>query len=106
MKIKRFNWFLDLICQETVEAITLCPFGIYIRAEIPDMIVVQHEQIHWKQQIEMLVIPFYIWYGIETLLRGYNKISFEQEAYKNENNTNYLKIRKHYAWIKYLKRVL
>ena len=102
MKIKEFNWFLDLVCSKDVEAITLCPFGIFVRAEIPDMITVQHEEIHWKQQLEMLIIPFYIWYGIEVLIRGYDKISFETEAYKNQYNKNYLKIRKHYAWTKYL----
>jgi hypothetical protein len=102
MKTKRFGWFLNLVCSKDIEGITLFPFGIFIRAEIPDVITVNHEMIHWNQQKEMLVIPFYIWYLVEALIHGYAKISFETEAYKNQNNTNYLKTRKHYAWIKYL----
>lgn len=73
-----------------------------------------HERIHInKQMLEMLVVFFYLWYVIEFLIRWigngfkdfhgcYRKISFEQEAYQNQNNLNYLKERKPYAWIHYL----
>ena len=59
----------------------------------------------------MLIIPFYLQYGIEWLIRliryrntrkAYKTISFEQEAYNNERNAEYIKNRKYYAWIKYL----
>lgn len=61
----------------------------------------------------MLFIFFYIWYGIEFLIRWigngfrdfhgcYRKISLEQEAYDNDDNPDYLKTRKHYAWLKYI----
>ena len=30
---------------------------------------VNHERIHIRQQLEMLVLPFFIWYGIEFLFR-------------------------------------
>lgn len=55
---------------------------------------------------------FYIWYGIEYLIvrcfhkkqnDGYHDISFEEEAYNNELDYNYLDNRKHFSWIKYLK---
>lgn len=73
-----------------------------------------HEKIHLKQMQEMLWIFFYIWYmieyGIIWFIRfsdkqntKYHDISFEEEAYNNENNFEYTKIRKHYSWIKYLK---
>lgn len=32
-------------------------------------IVINHESIHTAQMKEMLYIPFYIWYGIEWLIR-------------------------------------
>ena len=54
----------------------------------------KHEKIHIAQQKEMLVIPFYLWYFIEWLVRlfkkgnAYQNISFEREAYVNEYNFN------------------
>jgi hypothetical protein len=100
MRIRKMNKFLQLF-GKNVTGITLAPFGIYVM-DLNDKTTLNHEKIHWKQQIEMLIIPFYIWYEIEHLLRGYYKISFEQESYQNQNDENYLTNRKHYAWMKYL----
>ena len=70
-----------------------------------------HERIHHKQQLEMGLIFFYLWYGIEYLIRliqykkhdkAYRNISFECEAYLNDFNSSYLKVRKRYSWTKYL----
>lgn len=74
-----------------------------------DDVTINHESIHTEQMKEMLYIFFYIWYIIEWIIRlfkkgnAYRNISFEQEAYDNENNLDYLKTRKHYGWFKYLK---
>lgn len=68
-----------------------------------------HESIHTVQMKEMLYIFFYIWYIVEWVIRlfkkgnAYRNISFEQEAYNNEDNLEYLNNRKHYEWFKYLK---
>lgn len=70
--------------------------------------VINHESIHTEQMKEMLYIFFYIWYLIEWLIKcilppmatAYRDISFEQEAYMNEYDYNYLENRKHYAWLK------
>lgn len=86
-----------------VVAITLFPFGIYVR----DFgIKTYHEQIHWVQQKEMLCLFFYLWYLIEWFIKlfkyknkAYYAISFEREAYDNESNLNYLKTRKSFAWL-------
>ena len=59
----------------------------------------------------MLVLPFYIWYIIELLLRritkskheAYVSLAFEKEAYQNQYDLNYLKRRKPFSWFKYLK---
>ena len=73
--------------------------------------IINHEKIHLRQQIEMLIIPFYIWYGIEFLFRwiktkdkdiAYRSISFEREAYANEYNLSYLKKRTFWRFLKYL----
>lgn len=70
-----------------------------------------HINIHLRQQKEMLVIFFFLWYGIEWLVRlvqyrnattAYKNISFEREAYANQNSIDYLDIRKPYSFIKYI----
>lgn len=72
---------------------------------------IRHEEIHRKQMIEMLVIFFYLWYGLEYLIRiciyknvreAYRNISFEREAYSNDHLISYK--RKPFAWIKFLKQ--
>ena len=73
--------------------------------------VVNHEKIHLRQQIEMLIVFFFIWYGLEFLIRlmryknfktAYRNISFEREAYANELNTDYLSRRSFFSFTKYL----
>ena len=74
-------------------------------------VIINHESIHIKQQAEMLVLPFYIWYFTEWFIKtirytnfntAYKNLSFEREAHSNESNPDYLKTRKKYSWIKYL----
>lgn len=64
--------------------------------------LVNHERIHLRQQLELLIIPFYIWYLIAFYRRGYHNISFEKEAYVNDNKLTYLKKRRIFAFIKYI----
>lgn len=68
-----------------------------------------HESIHTAQMKELGYVFFYLLYFIEWVIRlfinmpyAYRAISFEQEAYQNEDNLDYLKTRKHYSWIKYI----
>lgn len=67
--------------------------------------------IHIRQQAEMLVIPFYIWYLTEWFIKyiiyrnfdkAYRNIGFEREAYLNENDLIYLKKRRFWSFLKYL----
>ena len=77
-----------------------------------DLNLVHHERIHIIQQIELLVIPFFMWYFIEYGIRmlqykfdghkAYRNISFEREAYANELDLDYLKKRKFYSFLKYI----
>lgn len=73
--------------------------------------LINHERIHIRQQLEMLIIPFFIWYAIEYLLRllyyknrnlAYRNISFEREAYQNERDFSYLKHRKLWGFTAFL----
>lgn len=68
--------------------------------------VVNHESIHFQQALELGVLPFYILYILEWLLKlpfygakAYEAISFEREAYGNDTNLKYLQTRKRYNWI-------
>ncbi len=74
--------------------------------------VINHEKIHLRQQVELLWVFFFLWYGIEFLIRwiqfknplvAYFNISFEKEAYANEIDMEYLKNRKFWSFAKYLK---
>lgn len=78
---------------------------------ISDKIVINHEKIHLRQQLELLILPFYVLYLINYLINrfrfknhdeAYRKIIFEQEAYRNDENLNYLKSNNWYGWIKLL----
>jgi len=77
-----------------------------------DKVLINHEWIHLKQQLELLIIPFFLWYGIEFLARlqqyknwhlAYRNISFEREAYCNESNVKYLNQRGFWQFLKYLR---
>lgn len=93
--------------------IALWPFIVVkYKAFKTDAIFINHERIHLRQQLELLILPFYLWYGIEYLLRlwqykdrhlAYLNISFEREAYSNEKDLHYLKRRKFWAFTPYLK---
>lgn len=111
-KIKPMNWFVRMITFGSACGITLAPFGIYIDKDYMDRkSIINHEQIHWEQQMEMFILPFYIWYGIEWFIRiftnwghAYLSIAFEREAYSNDLNLNYISTRSKFAWLKYLKK--
>ncbi len=80
------------------------------KADLNDRVLLDHEKIHLRQQLELLVIPFYLLYLLNYLLNlvkykshnaAYLNIVFEREAYSNENNVRYLESRKWFAWIRY-----
>lgn len=108
--------------------IIICPklkeYGIYGLAIYPfifihnsesilDKELINHEKIHLQQELELLIIPFYIIYGINWIVNyfkyksweeAYRNIIFEREAYQNDYNLNYLKNRRMFSFIKYLKK--
>ena len=92
--------------------LTFFPFVILTnKHDALDKVCINHERIHLRQQLELLVLPFYVWYGIEFVIRllilkdrnkAYRTISFEREAYVNEKDLNYLKSRSFWNFLKYL----
>lgn len=112
------------------EALTVWPF-IFVRSKNFDEVDENHERIHGRQQLEMLVVGivlsvvlcstgcgwwslfalpiFFYWYLLEWSVRlvflpgnAYRQTSFEAEAYNHEDDMYYLRHRKPFAWIKYL----
>ena len=91
--------------------ITLFPFMVLKnKALSKNSVLINHEKIHLKQQLELLVVPFFILYGLEFVIRlikhrnwhlAYKNISFEREAYINESNFDYLRNRKNWSFMNY-----
>ena len=64
-KIKKMNLFVRILTFGWAAGITLAPFGIYIKEGYENQRgIITHEKIHWQQQLEMLIIFFYLWYVI------------------------------------------
>lgn len=91
---------------------TIFPF-IVIRKDLDakNLVLINHEKIHLRQQLELLVLPFYFIYLLDYLLKivrykdkniAYRNIIFEREAYSNESDLYYLKKRGFWNWRKYL----
>lgn len=126
----------DIIPFKGFQAITILPF-IFARNKAKPLkdYVVNHESIHLRQQLEVLIASFvlilamvlifglswrwlfaslfvfYTWYGIEWLIRwiichdthlAYKNIAFEQEAFLNQYDMNYLSDRKLFAWVEFI----
>ncbi|NIJ51781.1 hypothetical protein [Dyadobacter arcticus] len=107
----KFKGFLFILSFLRVEGIALFPF-IFIKRESPGPFLINHERIHIRQQLEMGIIIFYIWYLVEYFIRlvqhrnhylAYLHISFEREAYQNQFNLDYLQNRSFWAFWRYLK---
>lgn len=94
------------------KGITIWPF-VFLKSKFlkGNQILINHEKIHLRQQLELLVIPFYLVYGIEFLVKlikysnwhvAYKNISFEREAYGKEMDLDYLNHRPFWRFLKYL----
>lgn len=77
-----------------------------------DKQLLNHEKIHLRQQLELFILPFYLFYTLEFLVRlvqfkngqkAYRNISFEREAFANENRLDYLNNRPFWSFLKYIR---
>ncbi len=112
-------WYMILIVFKYLtpkgfRGITIYPFVFLAnKSDRNDLVFVNHERIHIRQQLEMLVLPFFVWYAIEFIFRciqyrnakmaDYN-ISFEREAYAKEKELDYLQSRSFWAFCDFLKK--
>lgn len=93
-------------------AMALFPFILLKNeAQKNDQVLINHEKIHLRQQLEMLILPFYVVYLLNYFInllkyknhdQAYFNISFEREAYQHETDLNYLSERKWLKWVGFL----
>lgn len=90
----------------------LYPFILLRHPESSDRLL-RHERIHLRQQLELLILPFYMWYFLEYLIHranglshdaAYRSISFEREAFTHDWDADYLAERSLWSFRKYLRR--
>lgn len=117
----------DTIPFQGYMAMTIYPF-IFVRSVYKRQfndVAKNHEEIHGKQQTELLIVPFFVLYVLLWIVelfvcafnkkrgqnergtlswssRAYRSIAFEAEAYAREKDLTYLNARKHFAWVKYI----
>ena len=86
-------------------AMTLYPF-IFVKRKHASLFtakVLNHELIHEAQIKELGLIKFYVMYLCCFVKGGYKRANpFELEAYAHDDDLDYLKYRKKYAWKSFL----
>lgn len=102
-----------LLKNTKINAITLYPFILLRKKKFRyNTVLLNHEKIHIRQQLECFVLFFYMIYLAEYFFlfikfknsyKAYRMISFEREAYDNEVDLEYLQRRKFWAFLKYWK---
>ena len=89
--------------------LAVCLFGFIFSIRPLDKVELNHELIHSAQQRELLYLPFFFWYGLEWLIlllkykdriEAYRHIRFEEEAYQHQDDLEYLKHRKLFAYLR------
>jgi len=87
-------------------------FIFYYRGIKARDMLINHERIHFWQQLELLFFAhwllyllFYVLYRFKGLNhnQAYMAIPFEREAYQHEHDATYLKKRKAFAWLAFIK---
>jgi hypothetical protein len=91
--------------------LTIFPFVVLgSKSDLHDKVLLNHEKIHIRQQLELLIVPFFVWYGLEFLIRlailrngkdAYRAICFEKEAFGNEKKLSYLSNKKFFSFLNY-----
>lgn len=93
------------------KAMTLWPFIFVRKGMVMTDADLNHEQIHGKQQKELILVLFYLWYVVEYVIKlivtgshkkAYRGISFEQEAYRFEGDLDYKRRRMRYYWMRFV----
>jgi hypothetical protein len=103
------NGILIILRRLPASGMALFPFILLRKKDLPHTPqLLNHERIHLRQQLELLILPFYFWYIVDYLYRrltgnnhheAYRSIIFEREAYANDGDPEYLKKRKFWGFL-------
>jgi len=105
------NILITIITFGFARGITLYPFVLLkYKKDKDDKRLINHETIHFHQQKEVGALKFYYLYLRENSRlkkiygkgKAYRRISFEKEAFDNDQNLNYLETRPNNAWKNYM----
>ncbi|WP_221406344.1 hypothetical protein [Daejeonella rubra] len=98
-----------------VQGMAMFPFIFLKTKDLKlDKRIINHELIHIRQQLELLIIPFYLLYFLNYLANwiyyrdhylAYRNIVFEREAFENDLKPGYLKKRRFASWVNYFRQV-
>ena len=127
----------DIVPLKGIKLMTIWPFIFTRKGTDVTKDDMNHECIHLRQQIEVLIVSaativilcltadvswwwmasaplcYFVLYGLEYAVRlfaygnrkeAYRNISFEQEAFANEKDAEYLGRRRRFAWVSFLTR--
>lgn len=105
--------YWSVVCPSLpASAMALYPFMLFKNQELKgNKTIINHEKIHFCQQLELLIVPFYLLYFLNYLInlvrfknhdKAYFNLCFEKEAYANDKNGGYIKGRRLYSWLKHL----
>jgi len=109
IKNSRIPTIVSKITSMNIDAVSFACF-VFCRGSDPSKKLIRHETIHFQQQLELLFVFQWLLYGLFSaiglikygnLKKSYFRNLFEQEAYDNEDDTDYLSNRKRYSWWKY-----
>lgn len=107
-----FKGFVIRVPRLHVEGMALFPF-ILVKQKGRNPVLLNHERIHLRQQLELGILLFYILYLLEYVIRfirygnhskAYFNLSFEREAFENEHNPDYLRERNWFASFRFYRR--
>ena len=97
---------------KSFRGLTVFPLVVLREGNAQDyLVLMNHKRIHLRQQIELLVIPFFVIYGLDYLVKlirycnrnlAYRNVVFEREAYENENDLTYFKSRSYWRFMSYI----
>jgi len=102
---------VNVLSLNFASAMALYPFILLKENACKDNpVLINHEKIHLRQQAELGIVFFYLWYSLEFLYgllrfrnrrEAYNRISFEREAYAHEHDLDYLNRRPFWNFLRY-----
>lgn len=106
--------FIIVVPALRVDGMALFPFILVRTKQLKhNPVLIRHETIHLWQEVELLIIPFYMLYLVNYVInrlnhqnhhQAYMNIIFEREAYAKESNPDYLQQRRFWAWLKFIRR--